>query len=387
MKIGILTFHSQLNYGGVLQAWALQTTLRNLGHEAVVIDRWMGSRNEALLGAWPHGIRSLVRRGFNIICLNGIFGTAARRIKTQAFISRNLELTPYHFCHWRDAPKDLGLDCVVVGSDQVWNSYGAKDPSVYLLLGAPEVKAISYAASLGMRSIDGSKTHLYRAGLKRFAAISVRERSAVDILEKIGISATHVCDPVLLLSSDEWRNRLCVTRNDNNRKIVCYFISELVADIYAAVESFVSRNGAVAEIYISHPMQLRALGGWRKIKGCCGDKVRIKVSADPQEFVSALCDAEWVVTDSFHAVMFSAIFGKNVRVVRPKLPTRIEMFERIEEIGAMSSNPVAFSCVDIGEAVDSLEKLPEVTFSKTKLGEFRKTSLDWLKGALECIAM
>ena len=121
MKVGILTFHSQLNYGGVLQCWALQTALEKLGHEVKVIDRWLDARNATLLGDKPANLKQFILLIFEIVSMNWYFAIKRRRRKTTRFISTQLNLTDYHFFKWLEAPKDLGVDVLVVGSDQVWN--------------------------------------------------------------------------------------------------------------------------------------------------------------------------------------------------------------------------------------------------------------------------
>ena len=119
MRIGILTFHSQLNYGGVLQCWALQTTLQTMGHEVVVIDRWLHADNHLLecgFNKWRIGFwtKFLLRA----IMGSGDWAKLQRVRKTKGFLKAYLNLTPYHFVEWKDAPKDLGIDMLVVGSIQ-----------------------------------------------------------------------------------------------------------------------------------------------------------------------------------------------------------------------------------------------------------------------------
>ena len=120
MKIGILTFHSQLNYGGVLQCWALQTVLENIGHEVVVINRWLDDNDDLLeYGYNMFNPKQWIR--FAIRSLLGL-GDASLWLRVKrTFLKKYIQCTPYHFVEWKDAPKDLGVDMLVVGSDQVWN--------------------------------------------------------------------------------------------------------------------------------------------------------------------------------------------------------------------------------------------------------------------------
>ena len=125
MRVGILTFHSQLNYGGVLQAYALQETLRGLGHDVIVLDRWLDPENRALtlgrdrMGFW----------GWTKLLLRSILGgdeiaKGVRVKRTRRFLRESMHLSEYSFYSWKDVPSDLGVDVIVVGSDQVWRKIG-----------------------------------------------------------------------------------------------------------------------------------------------------------------------------------------------------------------------------------------------------------------------
>lgn len=385
MKIGILTFHSQLNYGGVLQCWALQTALEKLGHDVKVIDRWLDANNTTLLGAKPVNLKQFILRIIEIAKFNGYFAEKRRRQKTARFISTQLNLTEYHFCEWREAPKYLGVDVVVVGSDQVWNSYGAKDPSVYLLLGASNVKAISYAASLGMQEIPEFKKNLYAEGLKNFEKISVREASAINLLSEFCGKVEKVADPVVLPDDDAW-SRLCnLERRDGkhrSKRMFCYFISENIAEHLASLEAFAKNYGMYIDVFLSSSAELRGLSVINKLKVMFSQRVAIHADADPLDFLMALRAANNVLTDSFHAAMFSVIFDKNVRVLRPKLEVRKAMFDRIEELSEMLSNSVNFVRPTVEAALESFRTEDKTRFSIDKLNTIRQDSIEWLKRAL-----
>lgn len=389
MKVGILTFHSQLNYGGVLQCWALQTALEKLGHEVKVIDRWLDARNATLLGDKPANLKQFILLIFEIVSMNWYFAIKRRRRKTTRFISTQLNLTDYHFFKWLEAPKDLGVDVLVVGSDQVWNSYGAKDPSVYLLLGAPNVRAISYAASLGMQQIPESKKTLYAEGLVKFEKISVRETSAINLLSEFCGKVEKVADPVVLPDNDDW-NDLSKSANcdENHRRMrmFCYFISENIAEHWNGFEVFAKSCGMDIDIFLSSSAESRGLSVINKLKMMFKQRVVIHADADPLDFLRALRATDCVLTDSFHAVMFSAIFNKNVRVLRPKSDVRKAMFDRIEELSDLLESPVNFMQPSVEAALESFGAEDRTRFSADKLSEMRRNSLYWLKCALTSVS-
>lgn len=388
MKIGILTFHSQLNYGGVLQCWALQTALEKLGHDVKVIDRWLDANNATLLGEKPANVKQFILRIIEIARFNGYFAENKRRRKTARFISTQLNLTEYHFCKWCEAPKNLGFDVVVVGSDQVWSSYGAKDPSVYLLLGASNVRAISYAASLGMQEIPESKKHLYAEGLKNFEKISVREASAINLLSEFCGEVKKVADPVVLADYDDW-SRLCnLERRDgksSRKRMFCYFISENIAEHWTCFEAFAKNYGMDIDVFLSSSAESRGLSVVNKLKMMFAQRVAIHADADPLDFLRALRAADNVLTDSFHAVMFSAIFDKNVRVLRPQSEVRKAMFDRIVELSELLASPVNFIQPNVEAALESFGTESKTRFSIDKMNEIRRDSLAWLECALTSV--
>ena len=369
MKIGILTFHSQLNYGGVLQCWALKTALEGMGHEVVVVDRWLDEKNEHLegvLGALKWNVWLSVVLKSLIGC--GTWRIALRHLRTRRFV-KALGLTPYHFFEWKDAPKDLGVDCLVVGSDQVWHGGDWGDPRPYLLEGAPRVKSISYAASFGMSTIPADQVELYRCGLGRFAALSCRENEGVAICRGLGYSAAHVVDPTLLLEPSHWSqllpSGLPEPRRSNRRNLTCYFLSQDVKSILPILESWARRSGyhvCVMGYTRPCPKSIAAL-----ISHLCKmakdilrpPRVRICADYGPKEFVRAFADAEAVITDSFHAVMFSSIFSCNCRFLKPTCEMRKTMFARIEEFaekcikGNFFTDNVeqALQCFELGETI------------------------------------
>lgn len=394
MAIGILTFHSQLNYGGVLQCWALQTALEKLGHEVVVIDRWLDAGNGMLergydkWGVWQWAkfwMRSCMGLG-------DVKGWLRVR-RTKLFLREHLHLTPYHFVDWKDAPRDLGVDALVVGSDQVWHCWDFGDPRAYLLEGAPEVPAVAYAASFGMVGIPEflSETdkkerseQVYRRGLSRFKAISCRESEGVAICGRLGFTAAHVADPTLLLGASDWKEGLGMTVRRSGRKcLVCYLLSEDVFQMLPRLRAFSKKTHCVVKVLLDSaltlPVPKNMNSAKRYLEGFgarLSSEIEILDSAGPLEFTAAFAGADWVVSDSFHALMFSLVFGCNARILAPKSEFRRMMFARIEEFAAhMDGQLVAFN---LDGALDSLAKGEKVVVDAEWLKERIAASKEWL---------
>ena len=390
MKIGILTFHSQINYGGVLQCWALQTALQNLGHDVVVVDRWLSQGNEALKGASQHwGIKGWVK-----FIVRGMLGLGDWRLlrrhrKTARFIKKNLKLTSYHFVSWKDAPRNLGIDAIVVGSDQVWHCGDWGDPSVYLLCGADKCDipfAISYAASFGLRKLPLQFVEMYKVGLARFKAISCREREGVKICGDLGFKATHVVDPTLLLSQEDWRVIAGVNIKKTpirRQKIVCYFMSVDWKSTISCLKRFSEVTDCDVEILVNGDVARKPIPRSLKeaLQNYKSERVKPNISASPDNFLRTFSEATWVVTDSFHAVMFSSIFECNVRFVRPSNAMRAAMFARAEEFASRCVKGELFAD-NVDGALESFKEGDKVSFDQSQIADLRKKSFDWLNAAL-----
>ena len=362
MKIGILTFHSQLNYGGVLQCWALQTALEKLGHEVVVIDREFEHQirsYSAIFARWS--IRRWVKFLAKLLLLRPDALRVVRYIKTVQFVREHLNLSTYSFKNWSDAPKELGVDLIVVGSDQVWNGRW-NNLGVYTLDGAPSVPAIGYAISLGMTVLPQEHMLEYQKAVKRFSALSVREKEAQLLLSQIGAGAKHVADPTLLV---EWKG-FCVSEKSG---LVCYMIGheDLTSEALRRFEDF-SRNNKIAVHILLQNYDVRIHPS---------KNVAVHYCAGPKEFFRLIASSKYVVSDSFHALMFSCVFDKNVRIIHPKATARAAMFSRIEEF---ARNYIVGGCVSdsIAAALESFLNDRKPVVARDKLDGFISESRTWL---------
>ena len=404
MRIGILTFHSQLNYGGVLQCWALQTALEKMGHEVVIIDRWLTPDN------WPleRGYDRKRMKWWFRFWFRFLLGLADIRFwlrvrRTKRFIHEKLHLTSYHFYDWKDAPRNLGVDMIVVGSDQVWHCGDFGDPRPYLLEGAPDVPAIAYAASFGFPTLPkklgrfvGKDAELlvepiFRSGFSRFRSIGCRESEGVEICRALGFAAMHVADPTLLLLRDEWAAmvhcHLPMRQRIPPRKIVCYFLGECITQTLPILKLFAQKHNIHIDVLANdndshndiHPMPktMQEFRCWasRLVQGFC--RVRILIDASPIDFVRQHAHADAIVTDSFHSLAISSIFSKNVRFLRPRTERRMAMFGRIADFAAHADGPLLAD--DLSSALESLLRGECVTVQKDFWEQNREKSFDFLE--------
>ena len=389
MRIGILTLHDSPNYGAVLQAYAMRAYLTGLGHEAFVIDRRRDSRNAPL--RTPSAERDSIRLLglFKVDARNGAREYARRCERTLAFERDRIGMSPYHFHGWKDAPSDLGLDLVVVGSDQVWNANNL-DPADYLLNGVPgNPPGIAYAASVGMPEIPADRLEAFRTGFARFAAIGVRERETVEMVRSLGFTAEHVVDPVLLAGRDVWKDVLAADAAEAPRTFA-YFLAEDIPAMLPELADFAARTGRRVDLFVDWFVRRAPHGvsGWMKNGRFWREwrqrGIDFRLNAGPEEFVRSISAAEAVVSNSYHALMFSLVFGREVRIVLPTHPVRRKMNARLCEFKELLEGGMLV-CDSLGAALASFESNTRTVIRSEILASRIAFSRAWLACALEGI--
>lgn len=387
MKIGLLTFHSQQNYGGVLQCWALQTALEYMGHQVWIVDRWSDKKNGQLLGVRAS---SSVKDWFSLfarlITCQGGFSSIMRSIRFEKFIKTRLKATEYHFCEWNESPRNLGVDMLVVGSDQVWHGGDWGRPDIYLLEGAPSMPSIAYAASLGMTSIPDSLLDLYLRGLNRFHRISVREHEAQRILESHGFNATVVADPTLLVNPECWSRLVKDNSKKKSRNLVVYFIGEVIVNaMVSELNTFAVKHGYNVEIFTDGYMEPFCRNPCEilcRIWKFASSGIKVCAGAGPIHFLQSIATADYVITNSYHAVMFSSIYSRQVQIVAPQSASRKMMFSRIKEfVEDFIEGPAIVS--NLSNAIQFIESGARISFRRDKISHLREKSIAWLTKTLK----
>ncbi len=314
MKIGIITLPFNANYGGILQNYALQVTLKKMGHEVLTVSRFSktmslsmkiltaGKRilkritgKKVIVRTWPN------KKELQIIWQN-----------TNRFISENISLT-----ETIDSEidfKKLGkyrFDAWIVGSDQVWRPKYAPNLENHFLgftTGDKEVRQIAYAASFGVDNWEFSpeQTKKCSALAKKFNAVSVRENSGINLCKNyLEIDVQQVLDPTLLVSGNEYKQLVeKASVPDFKGKLVTY-----VLDKSPEKKELLNRiaNELKLETVSVMPKRFFREVGKKGISECVAPPVT--------DWIKSFMDAEFVVTDSFHGTAFSIIFNKPFVVV------------------------------------------------------------------------
>lgn len=308
MKIGILTlYYKNYNYGGLLQAYALQKFIANLGSETEQISyvrdkRKLWKKKIKALITNDKGVFSLIRVRLNMIFYRQKLENDEQYINTMKKFDNFMDMIPHSCCTDSINAKKVfnEYDCVVVGSDQVWNPLFVSD-DFFLPCVNSNVLKMSYAASIRVSSLEKNDKKRIKEYLERFQYISVREDKAKRLLESIGIDkAIDVLpDPTFLLKVDEWRelekkSELCI----KEKYILLYLVRNKVSIKLA--ENFANKKGYKI-IQIQDP-------GYYIKKSV--NEIKLKQGIGPIDFIYLIDNAELVLANSFHGTAFSFIFNK-----------------------------------------------------------------------------
>ena len=300
MKIGIITYHRAINYGAVLQAYSLKTYLGDLGNMVEIINYYNVDKKSKI-----HSKKEkLISTIWSPFCK--ILGKAKKEKKfihfQNDYLNRNniLIKNDIELCKYVDENK---IDCLVSGSDQVWNpNINGRDPSFYFGFDT-KAKKMSYAASFGASSLKENDSLEIAGYLKDFSFISVREKTGQTIIDNMNsnIKTYVVVDPVFLHNFDFWSN-FAGQRLFKKKYVFCYVMpgdKEVEKKIEKLAKQY--KKGTSAKIIFVGRKEYKRL----KPDG------KDFISASPREFVNLICYADFVITNSFHGTAFSTLLNKN----------------------------------------------------------------------------
>lgn len=368
--IGVITFHESANYGAVLQAYALQKCLADMGHNAEIIDYCSPRMGIGSLS----GIRRVRHFVWHKIAKPVLVGSV-REQRTQGFRSKYFRLSPVRYVD----PKALHLDppqydAYITGSDQVWNPTIHGGDSSYFLTFAPEGKTrISYAASFGISLIPQSYASDYSQWLEQIHYLSTRELEGAEVVKRLAKrDAVIALDPTLLFDREHWRE-VAVSHELDRPYVLCY---------YMPGDRAVCRR--IAEL----ARQVSMATGWRVIS--IGEKEYTRLSpwkysvfnAGPAEFLGLCQGASFIITNSFHGTAFSINYRKPFlvpinqgrcpeRTLNSRITSLLRILRLEERLVPVGRNISADNVLNMDFAV-----------AESILEQERRKSLDFLRGSL-----
>lgn len=292
-KIGILTFHRALSYGAMLQAYALQNFMLELGIDNEIVNydcKYMVDHYQknfrVIKGNKIKGV------AWNLLTLDSV---RKERKTRDEFVNKHFRLSEAYDVTNINTSADK-FSAFVVGSDQVWSPTCVGFDPVYFLNFAKPHQKFSYAASIAAKAIPDSLKAEYKNRLKDFQTYSVREESGVEIVKDLtGKEALVNIDPTLLLTKDKWDK--LATDVLNEPYIFLFTVLKPKNLIDYALE--LSRKTGIKVVYLNKAML-------RKDK-----EITYMDPVTADKFIGLIKNASYVCTNSFHGTAFSIIYHKN----------------------------------------------------------------------------
>ena len=299
MKITVITNYDQKNYGSVLQAFALQSKLHELGAENYILKWKKDEKKKSPIKK----VRDFLAPSQNQYSMKAKLEIrkakkhfAKRYQKMAKFCQQNIAVK---YC---DSLQSASLmvgdrDVLLAGSDQIWSTAGHQlSPFTTLQFGTPYMHRFSYAASVGTAQLNDEARQLLTEGLRNFDEISVRESSSVELIRTVtDRPITWHIDPTLLYDRSFWEKTECPPKTPSGGYIFLYIIRPEPIALTAA-KQLSARTGLPVKAISNRILE--------------GDNLENITSAGIEEFLELIHHADYVVTNSFHGTAFAVQYHK-----------------------------------------------------------------------------
>lgn len=304
-NVGIITLPGRFNYGNRLQNYAVTLVWKRLGYEP----------ESLVLAERPNAVRSL-KRGVKKI-LGRSDGPSPESMMSSdrlAAFDRFNEAIPTRRLAALDSSLADAYAVFSAGSDQVWNlnMITYNDDWYFLEFARPEQR-IALAPSVGLDSLDSRQARRLAKGVKGFPRLSVREKRGAELIKECsGRDAEVICDPTLVVSPQDWRKTADGRCTPEGEYIFTYLLGGMSNEAKAVLDR-VTDHGRIPVIPLTDREKPE------------------EPPAGPAEFIDIIDHASYVVTDSFHASVFSALMETPLTIVR-RGGTGGGMFSRLETL-------------------------------------------------------
>lgn len=371
-KVIILTHPLHYNYGGLMQAYALQKTVRDMGYHVVTAKSAARQPSWKRIYTWAyHPLRQLVWKA------TGKWQEQERQrqlrsLHTSKFIESHIDTVEF-FCG-RTRPRRAmanAFDIYIVGSDQVWRRFFMNIRTYFLdfLKNDTSKIKIAYAASFGMDNLDDwtpQELEACRQLIQQFDAVSVREEQGKELCSHLlGREAKWVLDPSMLLTCEQYKQLIPSDTAVGEREVFCYFLDKDEDKTQFAEEV---ANQLENKVFHFLPDKFDFLGYGPSI-GYTFPPV--------ESWLKGFRDADFVITDSFHGTVFSILFSKPFLCIGNPARGTSRFTSLLGQMGLENR------LVSAKERIDIMS-LPEIDYVKVqgKLNDLRLQSLSFLKEAL-----
>lgn len=359
LKIGIITFHCSYNYGSVLQAFALKTLLEKKKYVVNVID-FIYKKDFEQYNLFRTSVYSKNPKSFigDILFLKKNY---KRKRNFEIFAKKYFNLTKKKYYNYEDM-KELNneFDIFICGSDQIWNldcTQGV-EPAYFLKFVNKDKLKIAYAPSLAHVKFAKNYDEDLKKAINDLDYISVREESTLPLIQPLTEKKVSVVlDPTLLLDQKDYE--LIIDQNKNESEYIFVYMLEYSVELVKYCNEFSSKKG-IKVIYIAN----------NKFSGIKGENA---FGIGPDKFLKYIKEAKYVITNSFHATVFSIIFNKKFVTFTTKRSSS-RMVDLLDKLGIPER---------IYNENFNIDKNIDYDMVQEKLIDMRKSSLEYLSKALK----
>ena len=366
-KIAVITLHRVRNYGSVLQTYATQKVLSDLNTDPVIIDYYRKDQKDDVLLDNTIKASGVFNKNFLTRMVGKII--LKKSINNQLkvyndFLNKNVKLTKNKYYSLEELKENTPVaDIYMTGSDQVWNSSWNKGiDKAYFLDFVPKGKRrVAYSGSFGKEKLDDEEKEITKEMLEKYEYLGVRESSAKEIINDLGIkkNVEHVLDPTLLLDKKEWEKFEIDIPEKEKEYILVYQLNSRNKEFDKYVKNL-SKNKNIKVIRVSNQIYQKLKYG--KFVNC----------PSVEEFISYFLNAKYIVTDSFHATAFAINFNKQfVDIFPPKFSKRLQSI--LDLTGLQDRRITDFNNFDIIEKKIDYKKVNKIMENE------RKKSIEFLK--------
>lgn len=349
MKVGILTIYGGSNFGNKLQNYALQQFLKSENIESETIrytvslgKKKLTKKEKIKLLKKKYFSQGLLETFWNMKLIAGAKfhkeeldqKAKERNCKFEHFEKQNIALSDLVIQN-RDELRDYcsKYDAVIVGSDQVWNPYWQGSLDEFFLTFVPKSKRVAYAPSIGVSEIPNEQKSRFKERLNGFSRLSCRENQGCKLVEELtGKECEHVCDPVFLLSPEQWQSKVSPL---SEKYILTYFLGGQSLEAHKEIERYAKK----------HDCKIIDLWDEKDYKSCY---------AGIEEFLNYIANAKMFFTDSFHGCAFAilmetqfVICDRKVIDVKQKMNSRLDSLMTILDIQGRKLNDFVISPTEI----------------------------------------
>ena len=305
--VSFITIHVAINFGSKLQTIATSEILKKMGFNPVCVNyvppRITNTRYWK--DAWTSPIKFIKR-----LLFYPFYSIAEHNFSV--YLSKYCKLSkPFY------SEDDFEMNCpkadiYISGSDQIWNYQHNEGKDIHYFFDGINGKKIAYASSIGMTTLPEDYMNYLKEQLSQFKAISVREQSAVELLEKLGINAVLVLDPTFMLDKEDWMR--FASKRIIKEPYLFVYLPYNIKD-----KTLVYRSAR--KIAMTKKLKVVAYSDFF-IKEKLADKTIFFVN--PGDVLSLILYADVVITNSFHGTAFSINLNKQFWTYLPTgFPTRI----------------------------------------------------------------